>query len=416
MNQDDTPAATPGDALAAIPRLLADLTARRLADGEDWTDEDRGRFDALAARVAALTDRDGRGPFGGPPLTPVLADAADAAGWDDPFPPAKLAAVLARDAAGARRVRPRKKWRPVWTDGDGPQFQAETTSLALLRGGWEPDADAAVVAWDGVAPRLELRPRGRAAVSGRWGVTLSLDGADVPLDDWRCVCRHDDADGGYLELQCTPAGVWADADGVAEEHAAAVRVELQVFLSRRDRFAVLAAAAHAGAGADGDDPARVDLGWSLPVVPGRDVLPDPRTREVRFSAGGRGGKVRAFPLWLPQFRATGAAGAFVGKADSLAATAAGLGGAYAPVVLDWRPKRRHADADWRTLTVTEDHRPLGPSAASGHRLRVGKRQLLVYRATDNSDEPRAVLGHHHDRETLVARFKKSGEVEPLVMV
>jgi hypothetical protein len=93
----------------------------------------------------------------------------------------------------------------------------------------------------------------------------------------------------------------------------------------------------------------------------------------------------------------------------------GLGGVYAPLVFDWNPRRRADPVDWRALTVTEDRRRIGPAEAAGHRLRIGGRQLLIYRGLDGSKAMRAVLGHHHGSESVIARFT-DGDVEPLVLV
>jgi hypothetical protein len=85
-------------------------------------------------------------------------------------------------------------------------------------------------------------------------------------------------------------------------------------------------------------------------------------------------------------------------------------------VFDWHPQRRELPADWRVLTVTEDGRRLSAEAAVGCRIRLGKRQLLVYRNLNASKAKRAVLGHHHDHETVIGRFTADGEVDPLVLV
>ena len=88
-----------------------------------------------------------------------------------------------------------------------------------------------------------------------------------------------------------------------------------------------------------------------------------------------------------------------------------------PVVIDWNPDREEEPADWAPLTVTEDRRRLTAARAAAHRLRVGrKHQLLLCRRTDDGAAARAVLGHHHDRETLIAAFDRKGNVTPLLMV
>jgi hypothetical protein len=93
-----------------------------------------------------------------------------------------------------------------------------------------------------------------------------------------------------------------------------------------------------------------------------------------------------------------------------------VGGLYAPVIFDWTPSRKNTDADWRTLTVTESGRKVKTDRASGHRLRIGNQQLLIYRSLAPTEELRTVLGHHTGNETIFGRFDKNGDVTPLLIV
>jgi hypothetical protein len=167
-------------------------------------------------------------------------------------------------------------------------------------------------------------------------------------------------------------------------------------------------------------------------------------REVRCAV--RRLAVRCYPLALPQDRLYGTTGDLRCAADRSAgpdATGNGqvaadgscarhecgdgetcglelrqesVGGLFAPLVLDWSPKRAEAPVDWRTLTVTEDGRVLRADSASGHRVRVGKQQWIVYRALTKGEQPRAVLGLHTAHETVVGRFETTGHVTPLLLV
>jgi hypothetical protein len=81
-----------------------------------------------------------------------------------------------------------------------------------------------------------------------------------------------------------------------------------------------------------------------------------------------------------------------------------------PLALDWHPDRSVAPADWCRLTVTEARRIVGPGEASGFRLRVGRRQVLLYRSLVAPGTSRAVLGLHTWHETVFSRVdpKKCG--------
>ena len=55
-------------------------------------------------------------------------------------------------------------------------------------------------------------------------------------------------------------------------------------------------------------------------------------------------------------------------------------------------------------------------SASGHRLRIGDHQLLLYRSLREPELPRAVLGQHTLSETIIGRFDSNGDLTPIVTV
>jgi hypothetical protein len=91
-------------------------------------------------------------------------------------------------------------------------------------------------------------------------------------------------------------------------------------------------------------------------------------------------------------------------------------GLYAPLIFDWHPDRARKPALWRTLTVTEGGKVVGRDTAAGHRLQIGKFQMLFYRSLTPPKNARAVLGHHTFRESVIARFDADGDVEPIMHV
>ena len=419
--------------------LLPDAAAwfRRAAASPDAAEP---AFRGTITKLAALCDRRGLPAFApdrrAHRLPADLLAAAKAAGVkrDDP------SRTLLRTVQTKATPTP-----PDWDDAAAPGFQSDAAAVGLLRSDWGRKSDALALAWPPGSERgrpapvgLELRAFGRRLLCGAWGLSLMVDGepVDVGGDGWACVCHHADFDGGYLELQ------WA-----GDSAAGPVRVERQAFLSRRGHFAVLSDAVSfprdLGRGSRGCD-AAVEHAQALPLAgTGRKrvtagVAGD--TREARLY-GGRPDRprqrARAFPLNLPQETHDPADGAVTAddagvaqdedaarpgslSAGWLTVRSAGRGGLCSPVVLDWHPDREDRRADWRALTVTENRRRLRENEAAAHRLRVGrKHHLLLYRRTDGTDrpgEPRAVLGHHHDRETLIANVSKTGDIEPLLAV
>ena len=74
------------------------------------------------------------------------------------------------------------------------------------------------------------------------------------------------------------------------------------------------------------------------------------------------------------------------------------------------------EADWRTVTVSERGEIQKSDVASGHRLRIGAHQLLLYRSLQQPVLPRAVLGQHTSNETLIGQFDAAGDVTPILIV
>ena len=91
-------------------------------------------------------------------------------------------------------------------------------------------------------------------------------------------------------------------------------------------------------------------------------------------------------------------------------------GLYAPVMVDWDPERQRTLAQWRTLTVTEEGKTLTPDVASGHRLKLGIHQLLVFHSLVRTREARAVLGHHTRNETAIGSIDSEGDFTPILLI
>jgi hypothetical protein len=274
-----------------------------------------------------------------------------------------------------------------------PVFQSDESRLACLRGDWSPTANSVLVSHQGRFPALEMALGGTPLFAGDWELDLRIDGRPVEPAEWTCVCWHSDDDGDYLELQSRPAGV---------------RVERQIFLSRTDQFALLSDAILAD-----DDRAKLEILSRLPLAQDCAAFAQTRSRECRLLCGGA--RVRVLPLALNCPRVEAAAGQ-LGSADGrLELSQVGVGGLYAPLVLDWNPRRGRSPASWRRLTVARDGAAVRPSDAAGFLLEIGPAKWLIYRSLAPTLEPRSVLGQHTMYETLVGRFV-SGDLEPLVQV
>jgi hypothetical protein len=276
-----------------------------------------------------------------------------------------------------------------------PVFQSDNSHLACLRSDWTREANSLPVLHHGRFPVLELAARGSVLLSGDWEIEIRVAGEAIAFDGpWSCSCWYSDDEGDYLELQARPT--------------AEIRIERQLLLARNDDLLFLADAVI------GCGEARIDYVSRLSPVPGVEIVPDAPTRECRLA--GKAVHARIFPLGLPCERVLGCAGQLAPAIAHLELRQTGIGGLYAPLVIDWNPARRRSAASWRPLTVAQNGAVVSPRAAAGCRLQIGSAQWLVYRSLSSILEPRTVLGQHTMYETLIGRFVPSGEVEPIVLV
>ncbi len=359
-----------------------------------WDEQAKDRFRDLVRISAPLCDANGRPALGnGSPrnFVGLLTSASKLAGWKGKRPPLNLLLALgAKRVKAGKRIDLRTKKLPP-----PPATQSDWARLACLRNRWSVDADTMVVAHHREKPMIDLSVLGKPLLSGVWGIDVAIDGEPLRFeDDWTCVCWHSDRDADYLELQATFPG--------------RLRIERQLLLSRNDHF-VLLADSISGAGK-----ATLEYTSRLPLVDAVVAESDVPTRECTLRT--RRQVARAFPLSLAQDRVQSTPGGFGAADDGLELRQSAIGGLYAPVVIDWEPSRRRTEADWRTLTVTEQRRALRRDTAAGHRLRIGNHQLLIFHSLVKSEESRAVLGLHTFYETVVGKFDASGKVSSIVLV
>lgn len=413
---DGTPAAS---LLSVWPHWIASLSrsvevgaivGEPLLEGEA-----RFRFEDVVTKSTVLLDRVGN-PLGVAnddairetkatlsPLVPMLLRGAELAGLDELSLAAEslrfrlhVANGVSKDKFRSETFSETPEERLIVTDTDLPATQSDWASWACLRNWWHPTANTAIVRHDGPSVHLQLSLLGVPVIDGEWGLSVQLDGQPLAWTDaWKCSCWSSDTDMDYIELQLEiPNGPM---------------ICRQVMLSRKDHFLVLAdSVSKVGQ-------RRIDLESTLALRRGVRAKSDSATREIRLTASDV--KVRCFPLALPDDRLHSTVGQFDAAIGELRlAQASSSESLYAPLVLDWSPERTSLDAEWRTLTVTEEGRKLAPWEASGYRLRLGKLHLVVYRSLKNSEDFRAVLGLHTDKESVIARFDDKGYVLPIVSV
>ena len=368
-----------------------------------WTDEERQRLSLLLERAVPLCRPDGRLALSNGLAVPALP-LFDAAAKSFPLtgPAEKLLKTLRQPSRSAKL-----KKRSSTGVESMPSAQSDWARFAILRSDWGPLADSLAISHHQPIPQLEVTALGRPILHGGWGLELQIGDAEIePAPEWSCACWMSDPDADYLELQMSGPG--------------GLRVERQVLLSRKEHFLLLADCLRgcrsiAKPDAASPEEPRIHLRSRLPLADGVTAEADRATREIRLQLGKQ--TVRVFPLALADDRIQSTPHRFAVENGELTLHQIGVGnGLYAPLIFDWHPAHGKKPALWRTLTVTEAGKVVGRDVAAGHRLQIGKLQLLLYRSLSAPKTPRAVLGHHTYFESVIAKFDADGDVDAIMNV
>lgn len=282
----------------------------------------------------------------------------------------------------------------------GPTFQSEWGKVMVARTGWDRQADLLSIRHGGKTPFIECQVGGCPFLAGSWELEIRVDGEPVDYPpEWDSVSWFEDREVNYLELQVS------DLDDL---------VICRQFLFARDNQQLWLADS---VSLPQQPRSQIEIVSRLPLVGQWPVGRVPPTRELRFGEpSGKGQRVRCFPLAFPMDATWPASGRIDTSEGRFEIRQTGEGGVYSPLMFDWHGPHRGAAADWRPLTVTEDGTPLTAGQAAAARVRLGKRQWMVYRNLNGSSAMRAVLGYHHNQESVIGQFTSSGEIDPLVLV
>jgi len=276
-----------------------------------------------------------------------------------------------------------------------PAYHSQWAAVAVLRRRWRRSTEQLTVCYDQPAMQIELSCSEDVVLRGPWQFDLRRDGRSLgTCSEWDEVCWISDDDVDYLELQCDLRG--------------GVSVQRSMLLARKDRFLLLADAVL------GDRPGKIEYRGCLPLAPGITFDPAEQSREGLLIGSKR--RARVLPLALGEWKAEG-------RSDQLAATSRGLElrqtqrarRMFAPLFIDLDRRRHRSKFTWRQLSVAESLAIQPPEVAVGYRVALGNRQWLIYRSLGQPGN-RTLLGHNLSTEMLVARFDKSGEVEPLIEI
>ncbi len=276
--------------------------------------------------------------------------------------------------------------------------QSDWAAYALMRNYWSDTSNLLVVSWNGELPVVSLTAMGKLLLQGTWEFSLTVNGENLTGDgEWSCVCWNSDEDADYLELQM-------DLDS-------GFRLERQLLLPRNQHFAFLSDIV------TGTEAANIEYRSILPVSPELTGSVDSETHEMMLKT--KGLTARVFPIGLSQERDFFQPGSLTFNEQHqliLQQQVSEASALYVPLVIDWEPDLKRKAADWSRLTVSEAGKISPRDEASGHRLRIGTHQLLVYRSLKKADHARAVLGHHTSYESVIGRFDTNGDLNPLLFV
>jgi hypothetical protein len=296
-----------------------------------------------------------------------------------------------RDARTTRRQNGRREARAPGMAA----MQSQRAAVAVMRPDWSRSSPRLTVFYAGTSCRVELACGKDVLLSGPWGLEVTADGGPLAATStWSQICWLSDKDVDYLELEIELGGGF--------------RVQRHLVLARKDRFLLLADAVLC------PRPSTIQYRGTLPLWPGVTFREACETREGMLV----GHKPRAvvLPLALPEWLADRRGGELRQTAAGLQLRQAAAGQAlFAPLFVDLDRRRMAKPLTWRQLTVAESGTIQSPDAAVGYRVAIGRRQWLLYRSL-TAPRNRSVLGHNLSTETLVARFARQGEVEPLVEI
>ena len=361
--------------------MLADANGKRC-----WDSQAQTQYEWLVRQALRLARPDGvLALTASPAIPPKLFIAALELGGDE-----------ADVAAASERLKSKAVQRYA-DDADDqpptPSVNSEWSGLAVLAGGWKPNAPRLSVAYAGDQMQLEIAAGGAVLVSGAWPIDVSMEGVAVAAaDDWEEQCWFSDDDGDYLELSI--------------ELTNGAKLDRQLFLAREDGVAYLSEILLSKA----DKAGAIEINTRLPLAPGAQFAPEKETRDGWLTTGGQQ-MAGLLPVGLPEWRVDPRGGELSQEEGQLRLTQTTIGrNLCAPLMLDFKPRRFAKQRTWRQLAVAEALERVAPDVAVGYRLQSGKDQWIVYRSLERPAN-RTLIGQNYSSEALVGRFLPTGDVE-----
>jgi hypothetical protein len=283
--------------------------------------------------------------------------------------------------------------RPAQTTFEFPLSgeHSEWAELSLLRGNWSSDSAYLGLRYPAATFDSEFARGARRIWMGPLLPDLRADGTGLEvIGQWEELCWSSDEDVDYLELEVELSQGW--------------RLQRQFLLARQDHFLFLADVVL------GPRHRQLDYRLELPLDPRLSLRRDDQMSEVLLEDDRPLAWV--LPLALAEWRSDSRFGRFDGRVLYQSASAAGL---YAPLFIDFSPKRLGKPRTWRQLTVAEDLRLIPRDVAAAYRVQVGSKQWVIYRSLEITGN-RTFLGQNLTSEFLVGRFDSDGDLDTLIEI
>lgn len=269
------------------------------------------------------------------------------------------------------------------------------SGIGVFRAEARPETAYVGVALDDAEFLLEFGVKGTPLASGAARLTLTRDGHPVgPTGQWEEVCRHQEPEIEYWELERThERGVW---------------IQRQVALSCKDEFAYICDNIVA------DSPGDLTYRLEAPLVKGVSAIEAEETREITLCRD----KIRAtvLPLAAEEWRTTPSYFEFRQENSHLRFDGRTRQSRMSiPWIVDLRGLKKTEQVTWRQLRVAENLQNLPRDIAVAFRWQIGAQQWMAYRSLA-APSNRTVLGQNLISDFAIARVFANGKTKTIVEI
>ncbi|TWU43748.1 hypothetical protein Q31b_12780 [Novipirellula aureliae] len=404
----------------SVPALLSDLPSMRLALASLYrcrailssTTKKKKTFpkdamlagQTIATWVAALTTPDGGCAFQTMKRKDVMDDLNDfgllsrSADFDpESLKPAISATLKRSPKAGKPPHAGRLAWEVSLPDSYHHCDKAKVAALLPQWNVWRGRID---LQYSGMQNSIDLFAGRVKALSGEMETKIAVDSRpQTPTSGWTYSCEYTDDDVHYLELEQSWTGD--------------IVLQRQFMLLREDRCVMIADSVLSQSEEKSEE--KIDYSMRLPIAESVSIDPEAETREI-FLAG-RKRQAMLVPLAAAEWRIGASTAALEpDERGDLMMTNSGRGALYAPLWLDFQPRRFKRKRTWRQLTVADERRICTSNEAVGFRIQAGSEQWMLYRSL-GLRRCRTIMGKNLVADFFAARFDMGdAEYEDLVTV